>query len=110
MKNLFSYELFEKRKVGSGMEPVKYLTEITLHKQENPDVQIVITVDRMNRIEDVRSYSGVRHIFRQGSVLNKHQMERWMETNGFVEGDRRSRKKQLKGNQLMKFMMRRGYR
>jgi len=73
-------------------------------------VKIFITLDRMNRITDVRSPGGVRHIFRRGNILNKHNMENWMETNGFVEAGRRQTKKALKGNELVKFMMKRGYR
>ncbi len=104
MKNLITYKLFE------GMDPVKYMTEITLQKESNPAVSITLTLDRMNRIDDVRSPGGIRHIFRRGNVLNKNQMERWMTTNGFVEKRRTDIKKQLKGNELVKFMMKRGYR
>lgn len=92
------------------MDPVKELTEIALKKEVNPDVKIFITVDRMNRIEDVRSPGGIRHIFRKGNILNKGQLENWMNTNGFVEHNRVQSKKALKGNELVKFMMKKGYR
>ena len=104
MNHITSYRLFE------GMEPTKQTTEITLAKEENPQVKIFITVDRMNRITDVRSPGGVRHIFRRGNMLNKSQMENWMSTNGFVEHNRVESKKALKGNELVKFMMKKGYR
>lgn len=104
MKNLIPYKLFE------SANPVKRLTEITLEKEVNPRMKIVIIVDNMNRISDVRSPGGIRHIFRRGNILNKRQMENWMETNGFVEKGRVQTKKQLKGNELLKFMMKRGYR
>lgn len=92
------------------MEPTKELTEITLKKEVNPDVKIFITVDRMNRITDVRSPGGIRHIFRRGDMLNKSQMENWMKTNGFIEHNRVQSKKALKGNELVKFIMKKGYR
>ena len=104
MDHLTSFKLFE------GMEPTKQLTEITLKNEVNPQVKLFIKVDRMNRIVDVRSPGGIRHIFRRGNLLNKSQMENWMNTNGFVEHNRVQSKKALKGNELVKFMMKRGYR
>lgn len=92
------------------MEPVKQLTEVTLQKEDNPQVRIFLTLDRMNRIAEVRSPGGIRHIFKRGNILNKSQLESWMKSNGFVELDRRETKKQLKGNELVKFMMKKGYR
>lgn len=104
MDHLTTYQLFE------GMDPVKNLTEIVLQKEVNPQMKIYIMVDKMNRISDVRSPGGIRHIFRRGNIINKNQMENWMETNGFVEAERRETKKALKGNELIKFMMKKGYR
>jgi len=104
MNHITTYNLFE------SMEPVKNLTEVTLQKEENPQVKIFLTLDRMNRVIDVRSPGGIRHIFRRGNMLNKSQMENWMNTNGFVELNRIETKKQLKGNELVKFMMKKGYR
>lgn len=105
VNNLTPYELFE------GADPFKRQTEIVIHKESNPGVVITITIDTLNnRISDVRSPAGIRHIFRMGNVLNKRLLDNWMVANGFVEKTRRETKKALKGRELIKFMMKRGYR
>jgi hypothetical protein len=99
MRNIVPYALFE------GAQPSVQMTEVTLSKDNQ---RIVITLDRMWRIDDVRSPNGVRHIFRRGNVLSSAKIDEWAKSNGFVRNDRQT-KKALKGNALIKYHMKRGY-
>lgn len=104
MKHIQDYGLFE------SAEPFKQLKEISVRKTDNPDFVVFITVDKTNRIVDIRNPRGVRHYMRLGNILNTRQLENWMKTNGFEMDSERQIKKQLKGNELIKFMMKRGFR
>jgi hypothetical protein len=81
------------------------MNEVTLSKD---NVRIIITIDRMNRIEDVRSPNGVRHMFRRGNIVTSQKIDQWAKENGFSRQDRRT-KKALKGNALIKYHMKRGF-
>lgn len=99
MKNLLPYTLFE------GSQPSVDMTEVTLSKD---NVRIILTLDRMNRIADVRSPNGIQHIFRRSNIISSNKIDEWAKNNGFVRQDRRI-KKALKGNDLLKYIMKRGY-
>ena len=87
------------------LDPVKYLKETTIRKTVNPQFTIIITTDKSDRITNIRCPGGIQHIFRMGNILNQHQLENWMSTNGYELGLERNIKRQLQGNELIKFMM-----
>ena len=101
MKNLLSYELFESM-------PSKIVKEIRLIKTADPKIVVTVTADQNNRITDIRNPFAVTFPFRLSWVLNKSQLDKWMEAQGFKRQDSQY-KKPLKGHEMVKYIMKRGY-
>lgn len=105
MNNIMDFDAFGMLEYGAMY---KTLREIKLTKTTNPEVTITITMDQNYRITFIRNPRGITFPFRMNNVLNKHQLENWMTANGFKSDETQSRK-QLKGHELVKNLMIRGY-
>lgn len=105
------YKMFKKLidvKEVSESGPSKVVKEIKLYKEVNPRVFIIINTDQNNRITDMRNPSGIRFPFHLNWVLNKHALESWMSSNGFKKEESQTNKP-LKGHELVKYIMKKGY-
>lgn len=89
--------------------PKKEFTEYKFQKNDNPRLAITITVDKENRITDIKNPFRIQHPFRLSFFLHKHMVDKWKETNGLIERGRMTFFENLKGNELMKHLVKHPY-
>lgn len=107
MEHLQTYELFEGL-YPYGFVPTKVIREIKLTSTTNREVTITITMDQNYRITFVKNPRGINFPFKMNNILNKHQLSAWETANGF-KGLETQSKERLRGNELVKYIMKRGY-
>ena len=76
-----------------------------LVKVDNPKVVITLSLDVNKRITEIRNPFQARHYFYLGSYVNTHQLNNWMHVNGYKIDGEQKRTVQLKGNELVKFLI-----
>jgi hypothetical protein len=85
--------------------PQKQSIEYRFENIEKPKLSITIITDKDNRITEIRNPFRIKHPFKLFYFLHTTVLNAWKETNGFVERGRMTLTENIRGSELIKFMI-----